>query len=333
MNIQIKALENKSIWEEFANKYAPQSLFQSWNWGEVVRKGQNTSFRIGLYEDDNLVGIAQVVAIEAKKGRFLHIRHGPILKDYKEEYLKDLIIFLKQKAKEYNALYVRISPLIENSKTNNILFKNLGFHDSPLHALDGEYVWVLSIDNPEEELLANMRKTTRYLIRKAQKMGVIVEKSDNINQFLDLYSATSRRHGFVEHKGIREEFDVFSQNNQVALFLAKYQGQIVAAALILFSGIQAIYHHGASITTDIPGSYLLQWEAIREAKKRGLKYYNFRGIAPENKPNHPWHGLTLFKTGFGGKVKDYLHAQDLSFSLLYYFTYIAESLRKAKRGY
>ncbi len=340
MALEIKTLDDKNVWEVFVIKHSPQSLFQSWNWGEVVKKvqssklkAQNNFSRIGLYENQSLIGIAQIETVYAKKGRFLHIRHGPILNEYKEQYLKKLLSFLTLKAKETGSSYLRISPLIDNSDSNCQLFKSLGFRDSPLHALDGEYVWVLDINKSEEELLGSMRKTTRYLIRKAQKMGVIVEKSNNIDQFLNLYTTTSRRHGFLEHIGVREEYEIYAKEDEVVLFMATYEKKVMAAALILFGGNQAIYHHGASISSDIPASYLLQWEAIKKAKKRGLRYYNFWGIAPEGKPHHPWRGLTLFKTGFGGTAKEYLHAQDYIFSPFYYLTYILETLRKLKRGY
>ncbi len=178
-----------------------------------------------------------------------------------------------------------------------------------------------------------MRKTTRYLIKKAQKIGVKVEKSYNIETFLNLYKNTSIRQGFIPHKGLKEEFDIFAKGGKAILYFASYNGGIIAGALILFIGNQAIYHHGASLSNEIPASYLIQWDAILEAKNRHMKIYNFWGIAPFGKEGHPWKGLTLFKTGFGGRVQEYLHTQDVPFSNLYYFTYFIESLRRLKKGY
>ncbi len=115
--------------------------------------------------------------------------------------------------------------------------------------------------------------------------------------------------------------------------MAKHNGLPIAAAIILFFGGFAIYHHGASISTKIPGSYLLQWIAIKEAKKRGKKLYNFWGIAPSDKPNHPWRGISLFKQGFGGREVSFGHAQDLPISPFYAISYTIESARKLSRGY
>jgi len=122
--------------------------------------------------------------------------------------------------------------------------------------------------------------------------------------------------------------------------------EIVSAAIIIFWQGIAFYHQGASSPKypKIPVSYLLQWEAIKEAKKRGCNVYNFWGIAPlENKKpyrnpfgilrgKHPWAGLTLFKTGFGGYKKEYVRTQDLPLSSKYWLNYFVEIVRRTKRG-
>src|SRR3990167_6313218 len=103
-------------------------------------------------------------------------------------------------------------------------------------------------------------------------------------------------------------------------------------ALFIFTKSTAFYHQGASIHTKIPVTYLEQWEAIKEAKKRGCKYYNFWGILQEGRSPKNWQGLTLFKTGFGGRQVDYLPTQDYIISPKYYLTYIYEKLLAWRRG-
>jgi len=101
------------------------------------------------------------------------------------------------------------------------------------------------------------------------------------------------------------------------------------------NGEYAFYHHGASQNTypKIPTAYAVQWAAIREAKKRGIKLYNFWGIAPdENDKKHPWAGLTLFKKGFGGYRTNYLHAQDLPLSWKYWISWSIELIRRKMRN-
>lgn len=348
--MNVNEISDKETWEAFINKYSPHSLFQSWNWGETIVQVQSAKcpglaaraskiqsfWRLGIYDNKKLIGIAQIEKVTSKKGAFLHIRHGPIFSLWKKEYFYYFLQYLKNLAKREKCYFIRLSPLIENSSQNKQLFKSLGFMDAPIHAMDGEYCWILDLDKDEATLLSQMRKTTRYLIRQAEKIGVKIVKSKqkkDMSSFLSLYHQTAKRQHFVEHKGIIEEFTQFAQDNQIMLFNSYYKKKLLAAALILFYNNQAIYHHSASIEQRIPVNYLLQWEAIKEAKARGKKFYNFWGITPDGKKRHPWFGLTLFKKGFGGELREYLHAQDFPLSPLYCTTYIIEWIRKIRKGY
>ena len=49
-------------------------------------------------------------------------------------------------------------------------------------------------------------------------------------------------------------------------------------------------------------AYLLQWQAIRDAREVGCGSYDVYGIPPANDPHHPMYGLYRFKTGFGGTL-------------------------------
>jgi lipid II:glycine glycyltransferase (peptidoglycan interpeptide bridge formation enzyme) len=110
---------------------------------------------------------------------------------------------------------------------------------------------------------------------------------------------------------------------------------VAAGVLVVFWSGVAFYHQAASDSKyaklSIP--YLLQWEAIREAKKRGCLFYDFWGFTdPVKHPRHPWAGPTLFKMGFGGQASEYVETRDFSLSFNYWLVYIFETLRKMKRG-
>ena len=60
-------------------------------------------------------------------------------------------------------------------------------------------------------------------------------------------------------------------------------------------------------------TYLLQWEVMRWAKKRGMTYYDMVGVThPENlNPDDSLWGVYKFKVGFGGEISDFLGCFDL----------------------
>jgi len=338
--IKIIEIDEKKIWDEFLDKKEIQffPLFQSWNWGEVQKQTGDELLRVGAYKNNKLAAVCQIIDIHAKRGHYLHLRHGPVLVPFDSAVFDALLVYVKKVACQKKASFVRLSPLVEKSQADKAMLSAGGMIGAPIHNMDAQVCWVLDITKPEEQLLKEMRKSHRYLIRKAQGMNITIRKTkgaSSINIFLEIYKDLSGRKHFVPHKGIKEELDVFGKEDQALLFLAEYKQKVIGGTLILFVGNNAIYHHGASVEgyRDVPVSYLLQWEAILEAKRRDKKLYNFWGIAPSDSSRHPWQGLTLFKTGFGGEKKEFLHAQDIPLSFWYGKNYLVEYIRKLQRGY
>ena len=110
---------------------------------------------------------------------------------------------------------------------------------------------------------------------------------------------------------------------------------MLAQAFIIFYGNEAAYHYGVSTQEgrEYPGAYLIQWEAVKEAKKRGLKIYNFWGVAPADNPAHRFYRISIFKRGFSGIDVQYLHAQDLIINRpKYLLNYAVETFRKKVRS-
>ena len=80
----------------------------------------------------------------------------------------------------------------------------------------------------------------------------------------------------------------------------------------------------------LPATVALLTSAIFDAKEKGLKLFDFWGIAPEGAPeNHPWAGFTAFKKSFGGYEVDYCGTYDLVISSTKYRLY--KALRKVNR--
>jgi len=352
--LKVKEIIKKEVWEDFLSECQEKTFLQSWNWGEFNKKMGNKIWRLGLYENDEVISFALVIKIEAKRGTFLLIPHGPILPylsppSLKEKILESLLNKLKEIAKEERASFIRIAPIWQRTEENIKIFKNLGLRKAPIH-VHPELTWILDITSLEQDLLMQMRKTTRYLIRKGMKdKNLRIYQSQglkNLEIFNRLNQETVKRHRFTPFslEYLKNEFLSFLPDNQIAIFIGKYKDEVLASAVIIFWQGIAFYHQGASSLKypNIPASYFLQWEVIKEAKRRGCRFYNFWGIADiETKDKrqetkikkHPWWGLTLFKTGFGGQRKQYVKTQDLPLSMTYWPTYFFEKLRKRKRGF
>lgn len=337
--ITVKNIENKKDWEGFALGKNEANFLQSWSWGEFHKALGKIINRTGFYENNKLVGIMLSIIEPARRGKYLTVPGGPIIDWQKKDIADAFLNQIKQIAKESNCVFVRVRPQLKKDDFSINLFKSLGFIKAPMH-LHAELTSQLDITKSEEELLTQMRKTTRYEIKKALKENIKTIKSNNpsdIKKFYDLQIETSKRQKFVpfSYKFLYEQFKILAQNGNALLYKAEFEKKLLAQAFIIFYGQEAVYHYGASTDEGrrYPGAYLIQWEAIKEAKKRGMTRYNFWGVAPENNQNHRFSGLSLFKRGFGGEDFEYLHAQDLIINKpKYLLNYIIESLRNHLRG-
>ena len=346
--MDIREIKNKNKWEDFLWSMKEKTFLHSWGWGEFQKSMGQKIWRLGLFEKEKLLMVSLVIKIKAKRGKFLFIPHGPIIEDqnpnFKFQVLKLLKDKLKKIAKEEKCIFIRIAPIWKRTEANREIFRKLEFKKAPFHT-HPELSWELDLEKSKEELLMGMRKNTRNLIRRGLRTeGLTVEKSENIEDiktFNNLYQETVNRHHFVPFSllYLKEEFRVFSSDNQALLFLAKYKGEYITSAIIIFWQGRAFYHQGASSlkNKNIPAAQLMQWEIIKEAKERGMKKYNFWGIADiegkKNPKKHPFWGLSLFKKGFGGEEKTYLKTQDLPLSPFYFLTSLFEKIRKKKRGF
>lgn len=322
---KLQPMENQEQWEKFLLGSQQVNFLQSWQWGKMQQQLGKPVIRLGVFNRGRLSGILQLIKVTAKRATYFECPGGPVI-DWSGEVHPWLFQELKLLAKKNGASFIRVRP--------NILNQNLSLRQAPMH-LTAETTWVLPLEPGEDELLKNMRKTTRYLIKKAEKLGVKVSQSVDTNEIDRLYrlqqETVDRKHFIPFSRDyFLAELNSFLPDN-IRLFKAVYQERLLAMAMIIFYGGEAVYHYSGSSNEfrEIPASYLLQWEVIKTAKKLGLRRYNFWGYT-EN-PRHRFYGPSLFKAGFGGHEVKYLPAQDLVVSWAYWPNFIVETLRRRWR--
>ena len=322
---KLEPVTDPKPWEQFLLASDQVNFLHSWNWGEMQTALGRKVFRFGLYKDNHLNGIIQLIKVAAKRATYFECPGGPVI-DWAKPVYQWLFKQLKLWARENGASFIRIRP--------NIMIQDLGLRKAPMH-LTAETTWVLPLDLSEAELLTHLRKTTRYLVKKAEKIGVqVVESTDpkDIDRLYQLQAETVDRKHFVpfSREYFLEELKAFLPDN-IRLFKASFRGQVLAVAMIIFYGREAVYHYSGSSNQnrDIPASYLLQWRVIQAAKALGLKRYNFWGYT--DNPRHRFYGPSLFKAGFGGHKIEYLPAQDLVVGPGYWPNWLLETWRRKWR--
>jgi lipid II:glycine glycyltransferase (peptidoglycan interpeptide bridge formation enzyme) len=327
-------------YEEREKDFACFTFLQSYLWGEVMKSLGYKVFRLGFFENENLIGLAQLISVKARRGRFLKIEHGPLFEseNYFWKMMESILLWIKENKLHKNHLYLRITPNLEYSEERVQKMKSLGFKMAP-RWLVSESFWVKRINVDEESLLKEMSSHHRKLISDSLKKPYIeIKTGDDFEAFWKIYQDISLRKDFVPYpyELVKKEFEIFKSKNMAELYFGIVEGKVLSSALIIFYKDSAYYHHGGSIPSKEPVNYKLHWKIILDAKNRGCKFYNFWGILPRSfykdlPPNHPWQGFSKFKIGFGGKLIKTLPTFDYPFSLKYYPIKLYEKLSEKLR--
>jgi len=328
----------KSQWEKALDKFPDANFLQSWDWGEFHQKLGHSVYRA---EFNN--GMFQAIVEPAKRGRHLIVPGGPLLNNYFSlPQWHRTVTLLKEIALKEKCAFIKIRPQAENSNRLSEIAKQIGFIPAPMH-LHAQLTRILDLTKSDEQLLSEMRKSTRYEVKKSLKMGIKVEKSQDeniIDDFIRLQAETAKREEFVPFtkKYLLQQFKEFNKDNAVKLFYIT-NPEIVSITFVIFYREEVIYHYAASTdeARKIPAAYAIQWAIIQEAKKRGYKTYNLWGDVTDEKLSASWRthrfsGPSLFKRGFGGRQFAYFPAHDLPLSWKYRINWGIENLRKITRS-
>ncbi|MBR0242367.1 peptidoglycan bridge formation glycyltransferase FemA/FemB family protein [Candidatus Saccharibacteria bacterium] len=290
-----------------------------------------------IQEDFDGKGFALMIVRDAKRGRYLEIPCGPLADWNDREALKMIFDKIAEVGKKEKCVFVRIRPQLLNTPENLKLLEGLGLKKSPMH-LAAEHTVILDLTKPEEQLLAEMRRQTRYEVRRAEKLGIKVTSSNTeeiFKEFHKVQAETAKRQGFIPPslKTLLAEREAFGE--QIQIYCAETaDGQPIAYGLIITSGEEGDYYEAAStdLNRKLPGAYALLWQVTRDLKKNGYRRFNLWGIAPAGQPHHRYAGVTTFKTGFSDEITEFVPAHDLVLSKIRYAADFAfETLRKKKR--
>lgn len=290
-----------------------------------------------IIDDFSGKGYAVMIVRNAKRGRYLEIPCGPLLDFRDKKTVREVFAKIAEIGKKEKCVFVRVRPQLLMSPENMKLLSELKLKKSPMH-LAAEHTVILDLTKPEEQLLSEMRRQTRYEVRRAEKLGIKVVSSNSkadFKEFHKVQAATAKRQGFIPPslKTLMAEREAFSDNIRIYKALTA-EGEPIAYGLIIKSGAEGDYYEAAStdLNRKLPGAYALLWQATKDLKAEGFKRFNLWGIAPAGQPNHRYAGVTTFKTGFSNSIVEFVPAHDLVLKPIRYAADFAfETLRKRKR--
>ena len=215
---------------------------------------------------------------------------------------KETLKKIEDLAKKEKVLFTQIETLEYLEKKDDIyteLFKDNKWYYKKFIT---PYTAVIDLEKLEDDVLSEMKPKWRYNIKLARKKWVeikSVEKTKkNIKQYYELMLETTSRDNFSWNN--LEYYITFLEKIDNSELLLAYKDDIVIAwGIFVFDENISIYYYWASTSKkeyrNLMAPYLLQWEAIVIAKKRGSKIFDFLWVSSPNSKNDPLSWVTNFK--------------------------------------
>ncbi|MFH0834637.1 MAG: peptidoglycan bridge formation glycyltransferase FemA/FemB family protein [Patescibacteria group bacterium] len=326
--VRIADFENSRVADFLAQQeFLP--IQQTPIWAKFQKSLGVASLRIAVFEDGKVVAFTQIFLkklpfglskIEIPRGPLFHatwnMEHGAKISDL-------LLAEIQKFAREKKALFARFD-FQKDSSFDAKNLKKAREENYPLATVR------IDLQKSLEEILAQMKQKGRYNIRVAEKHGVKISVENSVDDFFALLQKTTARDGFSGHPKSFYAKMLEVLGDDCALLVARKNGQPLAAILVTFAGDTATYYFGASDHEFRPlmAPYLLQFEAMKIAQKRGCHFYDFLGIAPENSKRHRLAGVSDFKKKFGDEIVTYPRPKISVFRSFFYWLFrLAKFLR------
>jgi peptidoglycan pentaglycine glycine transferase (the first glycine) len=299
---------NVAEWDAFLSQFPNAHILQSAAWGELKSAYGWEVHRLVAGNSG-----AQILFRRLSYGiKFAYIPKGPVGEDWDSIWAEvDLL------CRQAGAVFLKVEPdawerAIGGSRpmASPDSFRPSGHAIQPMRTL------IVDLTGDEMSILGRMKQKTRYNVRLAQKRGIVVKPSSDLETFYRLMEITSKRDRFGVHQPeyYQQTYSLFYSQGQCELLLAEYEREPVAALMVLAKGRRAWYFYGASSEThrELMPTYLIQWEAMRWARSAGCDEYDLWGVPDydletlegdfSSRADGLW-GVYRFKRGFGGELR------------------------------
>ena len=303
--MSVNSLESVS-WDELLQSYPDAHLLQtsSWaafkqafGWSAVHLKAEHCAAQILLRRLPFGLSIA-------------YLPKGPLGSQWQELWLQ-----VDALCRNHHAIFLQVEPDLFEPLPEEVRTQWLAGFSFEEHTIQPRRTIIIDLQPTEEQILASMKQKTRYNIRLAQRHGVQVRPSTDLDGFYRMMQTTAQRDGFALHSAeyYRKAYDIFEPQGQAVLLEAILDQKPLAYLMAFLQHERAWYFYGASDDEmrNLMPTYLLQWEAMRWAKANGAKLYDLWGIPDEDeavleeqftqRSDGLW-GVYRFKRGFSGQV-------------------------------
>ena len=287
---------------ELGERASPAPLLQSWAWGEVQSRAGWSVERVRTP-----VAMATVLLRKVGPAREAYVPRGPVPSTY--EAVESLIEWARSN---------HVARIVVEPEARDDLGEALsagGFTKAP--PIQPQHTRIVPL-LPPDELMKTFKHGRRYNIRTGMKRGVSIDQGKDATELARQSAAVERRESInLPDRRYYEllldllpwcrTYTAVAPDDREALatvLVARHDGR----AYSLFAG-------RSGRRRELMGNDLAWWSAISSAAEDGCKDFDLWGIPPPRaRPDHPWSGIGVFKSEFGGEEVAYCGAWELVLS-------------------
>jgi len=291
----------------FVESSAASSYLQSPQWPRIAPATKLQRFFHLTCEEDGELAVAGIARFtRLAPGRHLaSFQRGPVFREPAafERCLPELARVLR----EAGACTCLVNPRWEDDKAELVCgaLERNGFVALPPDS-EPQYrsTGLVDLTPSEDELLAGFKRRCRRFIRSATKKGLVVRPARDeadAARFQQLFGdfAVRKGYGVDGQPSVLDQWRVVKQQGGVFL-LAEIEDELVGGHVVFRESKRAFWMTLASSDRfpDIPRSYNLLWEAMREMKRQGCTSFDMAGFPPDEPRDEAERKRMYFKQAF-----------------------------------
>lgn len=308
MSLSFKLDIDADEWDEYVSEHTHGHHEQTSGFAKLREEYGFTASRVGVYENDQLVGGSQLLIQNAPLiGRTAYVSQGPLVENRREDIMMTLLEGLDDVVLSLGVKRMRVTNYADSKFWSKAL-SDSGFVASGYRWGPGN-TSLVSLADDNETILAGMKSKCRYNLRLAQRKGVHSASGDlkDVAAFHQLNQITASRQKFptfpVEY--FEYVWKLFAPQNKSRLFFAYLDETPLAGVFVTIVGNTAYYGWGglSDQHTKLMGNYLAHWEAMQWARDIGCDYYDLGNVGGDD-------GVSRFKRQWGGDIVKYPDTYD-----------------------
>lgn len=277
------------------------SAFASSRWPGVVQEP------VLFYRGEDLVGgcLVMVQPLPLRLGAIAVTKWAPMLRDTDHPdaaaIYRGMIDALTAEYAGRRGMMLSVLPRAslgaDNADYAHLMSR--GFRPGARLLFPNRYLVNLRLSDAEQ--LQSFEQKWRYHLKRSERSGLTFEVAgpEQFDAFNALYEQMVDRKKFPDHSAFETVRELLALENPVLrpeLFFVRYEGEIVAGAIIFKAGDRAVYLYGATSAAalELRAGYFMHWKIIGWLRDNTVaRWYDLGGT-------DGFQGLHQFKKGMVG---------------------------------